>query len=302
MNIKKPLIVLIGLLLLSTTLVGAYVSVSGIHLPDVPVTMNVVDASATYFNITLSGVPAGNDVTNGLYHGWCSDFGIHMPRNTNLVVTLYDSYGSLPARAQDPDWGKVNWILNHKNGYAMMDIQQAIWNLINEKDISGFPNAQALVASAPNDFTYQPGDIIAIVAVPERTDVQCAFIEVVVPGNYEGHTPGFWKNHLTAWHAPYTPTTLVGNVFTIPNALNELSGNSLLNALQYKGGRYDIGAARILLRSAVAALLNAVDPDITYPLSTTAIINQVNYALAHGRSAMLNLESTLDDYNNLGVS
>ncbi len=302
MTIKKPFIVLVGLLLLSTTLVGAYVSVSGIRLPDIPVTMNVVDAEATYFSITLSGVPAGNDVTNGVYPGWCSDFGIHMPRNTNLVATLYDSYGSLPARAQDPDWSKVNWILNHKDGYTMMDIQQAFWYLINEKDISAYPNAQALVASAPNDFTYQPGDIIAIVAVPERSDVQCAFIEVVVPEEFEGLTPGFWKNHLNAWHAPYTPTTLVGNVFTIPSALNELSGNSLLNALQYNGGKNDIGAARILLRSAVAALLNAVDPDINYPLTTATIISDVNYALAHGRTAMLNLESTLDDYNNLGDS
>jgi hypothetical protein len=302
MNIKKPLIVLVGLLLLSTTLVGAYVSVSGIRLPDVPVTMNVVDAQATYFNITLSGVPAGNDVTNGLYPGWCSDFGIHMPRNTNLVVTLYDSYGALPARAQDPDWSKVNWILNHKNGYVMMDIQQAFWYLINEKDISGFPNAQALVAAAPNDFTYQPGDVIAIVAVPERSDVQCAFIELVLPEDYEGLTPGYWKNHLDAWHAPYTPATTVGSVFTIPSSLNELSGNSFLTALQYNGGRNDIGAARILLRAAVAALLNAVDPDINYPVAPNAIINDVNYALAHGRTAMLDLKDTLDGYNNLGVN
>ena len=203
MSIKKPIIIIVGLLLLSTTIVAA------LNLPSDPVTLNAVNGTTTYFDITLSGVPAGEfDVTNGVYPGWCADFGIAMPRNTNLVVTLYDSYGSLPARAQDADWDKVNWILNHKDGYAMMDIQQAFWNLLNEKDISGFPNAQTLVASAVavGEFTYEPGDIVAIVAVPVRADVQCAFIELVIPEEQGGctYTPGYWKNHAVGKHVDPT--------------------------------------------------------------------------------------------------
>jgi len=300
MDIKKPVIILVGLLLLSTTLVGAYISVSGINLPDVPVTLNAVDGTTSYFVITLSGVPAGHDVTNGVYTGWCADFGIHMPRNQNLIVTLYDSYGPLPARAQDDDWDKVNWILNHDYGYSVMDIQQAFWYLINEKDISGYPQAQALVASAPDGFTYEPGDIIAIVAVPESEDVQCSFIELVLsPGN-EGLTPGFWKNHLTAWHT-YTPNARIDSVFTIPSGFNELADDTLLAALQYRGGHEDIDAARIMLRAAVAAILNAAHPDIDYPMTAAAIIADVNNALGENRATMLNLKDVLDGYNNLGA-
>jgi hypothetical protein len=208
-NMKKKIIgIFVGLLLVSTTLVGAYISVpSGIRLPDVPVTLNTVDGTTTYFDITLSGVPAGNDVTNGLYPGWCADFSIAMPRNTNLLVTLYDSYGTLPARAQDSDWDKVNWILNNKDGYSMMDIQYAFWYLINEHAIpAGHPGAQTLVANAVDGFTYEPGDIIAIVAVPERTDVQCSFIELVIPQEQGGctYTPGYWKNHAVGKHVDPT--------------------------------------------------------------------------------------------------
>jgi len=300
MQTKKSIIV-IGLLLISTTLVGAYVSVNGIQLPDDPVTLNAVDGTTTYFDITLSGVPAGNDVVNGNYPGWCADFGINMPRNTNILVTLYDSYDSLPARAQDDDWDKVNWILNNKDGYSVMDIQQAFWHLINEKDISGFPNAQTLVANAiaAGEFTYNPGDIIAIIAVPESTEVQCAFIELSIPPeDYEGLTPGYWKNHLLSWRT-YNPSARIDSVFTIPSALSSLSDDSLLDALGYKGGPNDIGAARILLRSAVAALLNAAHPDINYPLTITEIINDVNDALTQGRTAMLDLKDVLDGYNNL---
>ena len=82
MYTKKPIIILVGLLLISTTIVV------GIDLPSDPVTLNAVDGTTTYFDITLSGVPAGNDVTNGLYPGWCADFGIDMPRNTNLSSNI----------------------------------------------------------------------------------------------------------------------------------------------------------------------------------------------------------------------
>jgi hypothetical protein len=57
----------------------------------------------------------------------------------------------------------------------------------------------------------------------------------------------------------------------------------------------------ILLRHAVAALLNAEHPDISYPMSGADVISQVNAALAsNDRSIMLALASALDASNNLG--
>jgi hypothetical protein len=89
------------------------------------------------------------------------------------------------------------------------------------------------------------------------------------------------------------------------NGKLDLNGNglddTLVGALSYQGGSGTSGAARILLRAAVSALLNSASPDVDYPLTTTQVIAQVNAALAsNNRSTMLTLASQLDSYNNLG--
>ncbi|HSF43302.1 MAG TPA: hypothetical protein VLT87_26115, partial [Thermoanaerobaculia bacterium] len=62
-----------------------------------------------------------------------------------------------------------------------------------------------------------------------------------------------------------------------------------------------LGAAKILLRAAVAALLNAAHSGVDYPRTTAEIIADVNAALAsNNRNTMLELASELDDDNNGG--
>jgi hypothetical protein len=74
-----------------------------------------------------------------------------------------------------------------------------------------------------------------------------------------------------------------------------------VGALSYQGGSGTRGAAQILLRAAVAALLNAASPNVDYPLTTAEVISQVNAALAsNNRNTMLAFASRLDSYNNLG--
>lgn len=128
----------------------------------------------------------------------------------------------------------------------------------------------------------------------------------------EGCTPGKWKNWTglgngnqsnhwaaTAYNPPPGPT--VGSVFTGVHA--SLAGDSFLDALNYGGGPGIVGKQMILLRAAVAALLNASHPGVAYPLSTAEIIAMVDAALAAGtESALTDLADDLDDFNNLGCS
>jgi hypothetical protein len=103
---------------------------------------------------------------------------------------------------------------------------------------------------------------------------------------------------------------LVRNVFSVlpslfTNGKLDLNGDgkddTLLDALNYQGGSGITGAARNLLRAAVAALLNAAHPDVDYPRTTADVISQVNAALAsNNRNTMLALASSLDKDNNLG--
>lgn len=125
-----------------------------------------------------------------------------------------------------------------------------------------------------------------------------------------GRTPGYWKNHPEAWINGYTRSQSVVSVFNIPSALLtsgilnlDKSGgqDSLIDALGYKGGSTLSGGAQILLRAAVAALLNKAYYGSDYPVgtSTTDLISQVNTVLATGsRSAYVTFGSYLDYWNN----
>jgi hypothetical protein len=120
------------------------------------------------------------------------------------------------------------------------------------------------------------------------------------PPKQEGCTPGFWKQpqHLDAW-VGFTPGQTLEGVFDVPDAFG-LDDVTLLAALDFEGGPTTADAAEVLLRQAVAAILNAASPEVDYPLSVAEIVAQVNAALASGdRATILSLAEELDTLNNL---
>jgi hypothetical protein len=118
----------------------------------------------------------------------------------------------------------------------------------------------------------------------------------------QGCTPGFWKNHPEAWaDTKYAPTDTVGSVFTLPASLSSFSSETLIDALEGTGGDASTleGAAVILLRAAVAGLLNATSSNVDYPGGNALIIKHVNAALAtEDRDTILALAEKLDKKNN----
>jgi len=119
--------------------------------------------------------------------------------------------------------------------------------------------------------------------------------------DFEGLSHGYWKNHPDDWPATgYSPSQTLGSVFSASAALG-LSAYTLDQALDFKGGSTLQEKAQILLRNAVAALLNAAHPNINYPLTVAEVIAEVDTALAGDAAAMEALENLLDGYNNLGA-
>ena len=113
-------------------------------------------------------------------------------------------------------------------------------------------------------------------------------------------TPGFWKNHVEEWIG-FASDATVGSVFDIPAAYGDLGDATLLEALRAGGGSGLTGASNILLRAAVASLLNSAQADVSFPMTTDEIIAAVNAALAsEDRAAILDLATELDDLNNTG--
>jgi hypothetical protein len=128
-----------------------------------------------------------------------------------------------------------------------------------------------------------------------------ASIHCVAPPR-TGCTPGFWKNCTIHWQLTgLTTGQSVSSVFALGNCCTNLGTSSLLGALDFGGGPDVCGAARNLLRAAVAALLNASSPEVDYPFTTQEVITLVNAALQScDRGTILTLASELDRDNNLG--
>jgi hypothetical protein len=121
------------------------------------------------------------------------------------------------------------------------------------------------------------------------------------PPGGQGCTPGYWKNHLDAWGpTSYSPGQALSSVFS---GAGSLGSASLLDALKFKGGSTLDAKKQILLRAAVASLLNAAHPDVAFGSTPAQVISAVNAALAsNDADAILALATSLDDANNAGCT
>ena len=121
------------------------------------------------------------------------------------------------------------------------------------------------------------------------------------PPGGQGCTPGYWKNHLDAWGpAGFSPNQALSTVFS-QAGLGTLASDSLLAALKYKGGSTLTAKKQILLRAAVASVLNAGHPGVSFGSTPAQIISAVNAALeSNDETKILALATELDDRNNAG--
>lgn len=233
-------------------------------------------------DIQLSGVPAGFDVANGPQHGWCIEDN-HLPdAPNNSQVMLFDSTAdeaTLPPSYRGRHWDKVNYLLNHKNGNSVVDVQVAVWLLVDYFDGTfGAPSAAALQLVAEADahgdgYVPGPSDIAAVLMFSDGmgpVGVQDTMIEVQVPGQRgcEGLTPGYWKNHTWAWAATGLSPC---DDFDATFGVNYFSPNITLLQAAGKGG----GGVCKIARHGTAALLNALHPEVDYPYTPGEVIGMV---------------------------
>ncbi len=143
-----------------------------------------------------------------------------------------------------------------------------------------------------------------------ESNIDTATASATVNFWWYGRTPGYWKNHPEAWKNGYVPTDFVQAVFAIPGVLLS-SGNldldrnsakdTLINGLAYRGGTNLGGGAQILLRAAIASLLNEAYYGADFPpaSSPSDLIAQVNAVLAtQSRPQYVSFASYLDYWNN----
>ncbi len=164
-----------------------------VNLPtEVTFTINSPWAPGTlgaYFDASLSNVPMGASIGNGLYRSWCGTDSVSI--NT-LYAYQMDVYSSLYPAAMPvytnnvQRWNEVNWLFNHLddfNGYTFEEIQGAVWLILNDWDGEGkenIPNQNSLMTQMAQEAKSHPafipvcGEKAAVVFVPKGTRPQAA--------------------------------------------------------------------------------------------------------------------------------
>jgi hypothetical protein len=115
---------------------------------------------------------------------------------------------------------------------------------------------------------------------------------------WSGCSLGHWKN-TEVWPYPYQHETLLEPPFD--GLVDALKDDTFIEALNYGGGPGVRGGQMILLRQAVAALLNETVYGSAFGpyLTTDDLIDAVNEALGSGdKTTMTTLAGTLDWWNN----
>jgi uncharacterized repeat protein (TIGR01451 family) len=146
----------------------------------------------SFTKTTVSNMPPGYVVTDGEYLGWCVNLfaNITVTRDVCYEPILYVSTGPLPPSLQNPNWDRVNYILNHKQGTGK-DIQGAIFNFIGgpvpPTDRNGFYPPSAVTSNLVADavangagFVPTDGQVVAVI-LDLGPGVELTIIEVKCP-------------------------------------------------------------------------------------------------------------------------
>lgn len=270
-----------------TRLSGAGLIVLYTNVSDTNV-YRVTVATGLDFAFASTSVPPANRVTDPVVFTYGAS-----STNRTAQLSLFVGDGDTdPSSATRPDSVKINGIETFVGLFNASD--GPFW----DTDTESITIPAASTSTSVEVVSGAIGDSVN----PDSLLWTLASLRLPVPGALQGCTPGFWKNHTGAWFGTgYSPGDTLESVFNVPDPLG-LDSNTLRQALSYPGGSGVLGAAKILFRAAVAALLNAAHSDVNYPLTTSQVISQVNTALAsNNRPTILGLATTLDN-NNLGCS
>lgn len=176
---------------------------------------------------------------------------------------------------------------------------------LNVTDVLGAPGTiyptgkfgRGLNLDEQNDFVIEQIDKRTVVVhsqVRIHTDQVRVITRCAETLGAQGCTPGYWKQpqHFDSWTV-HTQTDTFDSVFGVTAFPASLT---LLQALQQGGG-----GINALGRHAVAALLNAVSPNVNYPITSADVIALTQAAINSGNKTLIEqTKNRLESYNQLG--
>ncbi|MBA1340533.1 MAG: hypothetical protein C5S40_00095 [ANME-2 cluster archaeon] len=184
-------------------------AVTNVLPPDANLFLDYPSHNSYFISIVTEG-----GILNNTYDGWCIDYGhvIYLFKPYDVIV--YSSYGDLTNLGNvdySEDLDKVNWIINQDfvgqqssslGAYTRMDVQRAIWLLVDEFPPSGnWPNVieiYDLALEYGEGYVPQCDEVMAVILEP-TDQAQVTIIEIPVADLVEGCDNGYGEE--TAWAA-----------------------------------------------------------------------------------------------------
>jgi hypothetical protein len=182
-----------------------YVYPAWMNLPTGPITMKVGSQYGpgplgTYFDVSLSNVPAGYDIYDGTFGIWCGDKVASIYLGSTHTVDVISSLGPIPGdlTITKEELAKINWLFNHLPDYfpgiTLADmatwytghetdwemIQNAIWALKGEIPVpTGISPVTTMYNDAQpwDDYQVLPGQWAAVLFW-DNPQVQVLFVMV----------------------------------------------------------------------------------------------------------------------------
>jgi hypothetical protein len=226
--------------------------------------------------------------TNGTFDAEITSISGSVPKNAHASPSIsYCSSWAIHSDGTVSCSATSNFLLTPGRNYTTSPLSSAIAGTVSVSVDPGTP------CTAPNNvytinevFTSNAGSGVDF-SGDSLTVTQVVTVTVTCNNaTPQGCSHGFWKNHAQVWPSAYSSDPEIGSVFTMGPAYAAISNKKFSEALAFTGGPSLVDMAGILMRDAVAAVLNASDPTINYPIGTPAgVISDVNTALANGAAA-----------------
>jgi hypothetical protein len=141
--------------------------------------------------------------------------------------------------------------------------------------------------------------VLVVVALAAAASISTARQAHAWPVGTQGCTLGYWKNHPGSW-VTYAPGDTIGATFNLTSAQTPYADTTLMDGLNFKGGNDVLGGERILLKQAIAGLLNS-SAGLDYGAGVKEIIGLTRNAILSGdRSFMIKRAGQFNIRNSVG--
>lgn len=181
------------------------------------ITWGAIPGVSSFMDIGVS-----SSTLNGVLPGWCIDASHYLEYSAAYFVsTLLDPLPDELIIGPDPhvdhpeNLDLVNWVINHREGYDSLKVQNVIWYLLDDqKPGLGYDEGVLYYAALTNGQGFVPdcsaGDICTFIAAPViETEGQVLLLEVGCEPTYQSETAWaqgdiFWR---TGWGSYFTYAT-----------------------------------------------------------------------------------------------